>query len=40
MWLFMIGHSIYQLAVLLVLVFAGDRLFDQGYTIEGKVTSV
>ena len=28
MWLFIIGHSVYQLAVLLVLVFAGDRLFD------------
>ena len=28
MWLFMIGHSIYQLTVLLVLVFAGAQLFD------------
>ena len=28
MWLFMFGHSLYQLAVLLVLVFAGAQLFD------------
>lgn len=28
MWLFMIGHSLYQLTVLLVLVFAGAQLFD------------
>ena len=28
MWLFIIGHSIYQLTTLLVLVFAGAQLFD------------
>ena len=28
MWLFMIGHSLYQLTVLLVLVFRGAQLFD------------
>lgn len=28
MWLFMIGHSLYQLTVLLVLVFGGAQLFD------------
>ena len=28
MWLFLIGHSLYQLTVLLVLVFAGAQLFD------------
>ena len=28
MWLFMIGHSFYQLTVLFVLVFAGHKLFN------------
>ena len=28
MWLYIIGHSTYQLIVMLVLVFAGDTLFD------------
>ena len=28
MWLFILGHSLYQLTTLLVLVFAGAQLFD------------
>ncbi len=28
MWLFIFGHSLYQLIVMLVLVFAGEKLFD------------
>lgn len=28
MWLFLIGHSLFQLSVMFVLVFVGDKLFD------------